>query len=547
MTPFRGFPALVLVATLGPAACVTPTDRSDEIRVEVDPIPSLLLKDSMELVARVLDASGAAVPNAIVSFASSDQTVISIDTSGFLRAVGVGTATVTVSAIAFADAEQFTQETRVRGLLEVDSIRPANVRFGEVLNIYGVGLDTNALFSITFTGFNEQDVDAPVSEFVPVDPDRPEGEARLSIWVPPPAERRSVLTLLGFNGGLIVPDTIQVVQRDLYEPNDTVPAALGPIPDGFFNPALAFEPRQRNEGVAADVNPADWFTFENTTAQDRTLIFFSENAGAQSFGIFVTDSLAWIGSIQSYIIGRDSWAIGPESYFCNRLEFSQNGEPVQISEVLFPLSIIALKDLPAGTFHILAPYEPQGTPASYELLVASSYLSVLPADPAEENDYCDVATPVAQTGTVNLTIDNPHDIDWFRFTVTGTPQPFTFTATATTVAPSFADEEPDIDLYLVRDFRPDSLVVVDVGALSGASETVSAVLPAGDYFLVVFDFVGVPTRYTLTSATGVGVPTSVALSRQHTLTERLETLAGKRAAAPRVPHLPAWFRPERLR
>jgi hypothetical protein len=316
------------------------------------------------------------------------------------------------------------------------------------------------------------------------------------------------LTLLGFNGGLIFPDTLLVAQRDLYEPNDTVPSALGPIPEGFRNPALAFEPLQRIEGVAVDRDPADWYTFENPTAQSRTLIFFSNNVGAQSFGIFVTDSLGWSSLAQTYTIGRDSWTIGPQSYFCNQLEFTQNGEPVELSEVLFPLSVIAIENLPAGTYHVLVPYVPSGTPASYALLILSPYFSLLEPDQAEENDYCDVATPLQTSGTVNLTIDNPHDIDWFRFSVTGPARTMSFSANATGGAAGFADEEPDIDLYLVQDFRPDSLIRIDVGAAGGPDETVTATVAAGDYVLVVFDFAGIPTRYALTGAIGATGPTS---------------------------------------
>src|SRR2546422_1836638 len=82
--------------------------------------------------------------------------------------------------------------------------------------------------------------------------------ARTRFWVPPPATTDS-LFYLGISGGLGVfgflhGDTTRVLERDIYEPNDTIPSAIDldaarPFPTTntlldsllFFNPALAFE------------------------------------------------------------------------------------------------------------------------------------------------------------------------------------------------------------------------------------------------------------------------------------------------------------------
>jgi len=517
-------PAVVLLAA-GTLTCVMPTDRSGDFRVDVAPLPTLLLKDSVLLDAAVVGADGAAVPGAVVAFASSDPTVLAVSTEGVLKAVGVGTATLTVSAVGFATATPFTQDLRVRGKLEVDSVLPLNLRFGDTLEIFGVGLDPDSLFAISLGG-----VEAKVKAFIPDDPQQRDREARLRVWAPPPADKRSALTLLGFAGGLVFPDTIAVAQRDLYEPNDTVPWPLGPLPLGFRNPALAFEPRQRS-AADADVQPADWYTFQRTQTGDQTVVFFSENVGAQAFGVFLTDSLIWSSALNTFIVGPNSWTIGLETYLCGGLGFTRNGEPVKIDEVLFPLSIIAIKDLPAGTYHIFAPYVPFGQPAAYELLLSPTYLSVLGPDVAEENDYCDVAAPLPLPGSTSLTIDNPHDIDWFRFSV---PLPTTFTATATAAA-----TDADLDLYVAQDFRPDSLVLVALKSDPGNAETLTGALLPGDYFLVVVDFPGVPTNYTLTAG-AVPAPPATAASVGWDLEPNLRQLQAKRAAA-------GPSRPDRLR
>jgi hypothetical protein len=195
---------------------------------------------------------------------------------------------------------------------------------------------------------------------------------------------------------------------------------------------------------------------------------------------------------------------------------------VKVEEVLFPLSIVAIKDLPPGTYHVFVPYFPLGTPAAYELVIASEYLSVIPPDPAEENDFCDVATPLPVAGRADLSIDNPHDVDWFRFS-TATPGAFSVTVTA-------SDADADLDLYLARDYRPDSLVVVALGSEPGVTETLSGLVPAGDYFLLVVDFPGVSTPYELTVGSLPG-PSVASATAGRSLDEQLERLRSKRAGS----------------
>ena len=89
----------------------------------------------------------------------------------------------------------------------------------------------------------------------------------------------------------------------------------------------------------------------------------------------------------------------------------------------------------------------------------------------------------------------------------------------------------------MADFRPDSLVVVDVSAEPGETETITGALVPGNYFLIVVDFPGVPAEYTLTAAVGAGAAGGVgALLAADDIDAKLARLRAKRDAyGPRRP------------
>ena len=101
-----------------------------------------------------------------------------------------------------------------------------------------------------------------------------------------------------------------------------------------------------------------------------------------------------------------------------------------------------------------------------------------------------------------LTIDNPHDVDWIRFRVPGLiPQPVTFqTAPRGAVDPN---RPGDVDLYVVRvPVAGSPLNVRGSSRAEGSTEAMTLVLDPGDYYMVVTDFAGTPTRYSLCAAVG---------------------------------------------
>ncbi len=526
-------PAVAVAAlVLAAPACFNPTDDSDSLSIAFPAPADLFLKDSIQLDARLVDESGAEVDNAQIDYVSSDPTVASVDAFGMLLAVGSGTATVTADARLFENTDPAVQMVTVRGLLEIDSVRPLNVRFGSVITLYGVGLSPDSLILV---GIGE--ALAPSLEdfatYVPDDPEFPNRLGRLSVFVPPPANPKSAISVIGFNGVRVAPDTLRVFQVDIYEPNDTVPADLGELPLGFLNPALAFEDRRRTD---LDFS-ADWYRFTNSSTQKRTMVVFGTGQ-TQNFSVFVTPGVSWNNAKQTFVIDPGAWAIGSGGYFCGGLSMTLAGQVFQPFEEQFPAAVIALDQLGPGTYNLLTVYDAPGDPQPYEVAIFNSYESIdgTAQDPAEENDWCDVAKDLGGFLGAPLTVDNPHDIDWFKFTVP-------LGGLMVEVNAASSDSLVDIDLYLLANQRPTDLPIIDFSTefltsndaicardVNGACTGPLAV-PAGNYYLVVIDYAGEPGPYTL-GATFTSPPTPIMRSAalvQEGLTMR-ESFMKKREA-----------------
>ena len=508
--PVRTTAALLVLLAVA-AGCEVPTNRSSQLSVQLDSIPPLVTGDSLMLNARVL-ADADTVPNAGIRFSSSDATVLLVDEAGKLLASKPGEAELTAAALTFAEAQQASQTVQVRDVYELDSIAPRLVQFGSVLNLFGVGL--NQSLAATIGG-----ADAIFHSYVAQDPARKDRFGRLSLWVTPPAPLVSQVVLLGFEG-ILISDTIVVTQRDIYEPNDTTPTQLGVIPDSVFNPALAFERVRRGEGRLA----VDWYTFTTTEPGDWTVSVWSP-AGGSRFDAYVTNSLVWSSvALDSegaglYVVPSGSWSTGAGFRACDGLGFVYRdfGEYAFTVEVPPDSAVIALKDLPAGSYHVLVNYGEGGpfydptasisavgvfvdslnlvVPLPTGLRIRKGYRSGLDPDRFEENDYCNVAQIIAVPDTLTqLTIDTPHDADWYVFNLSsGANVQFTV---------DVAENLADLDTYVIRDWRPDSLVVVDFGFGADATavtQTAGLFLDPGRYFLIVVDFLGLPSEYTLRS------------------------------------------------
>src|SRR5438445_10569 len=106
----------------------------------------------------------------------------------------------------------------------------------------------------------------------------------------------TTLARIAFGAGVFgaTPDTVAVIRRDIYEPNEIAPALIDlearPFPGTvlapllFLNPALAFEPLPRDV-----LQGADWYRLRQLTQRDLTIVLSSAVPG--TFQTFLTDQL----------------------------------------------------------------------------------------------------------------------------------------------------------------------------------------------------------------------------------------------------------------
>lgn len=496
-----GFAAIALA--LAVTTCRFPTDKSDDVQVVIQ-APSLVVirGQQLPLFARAFRLSGTDtldLKNVVLRWISGNTNLATVqdDGGGYAQVTGVnsGVVEITARATAFEQADQGSLQVRVSNPLEVDSVRPSLVRFGDTITVYGVGVDS------IFLAFLENATlfDYPIPGLVAARTRDSLGFSTATFWVTPPA-RTSQLSFIGPGVFGNAPDTTRVFQVDLFEPNDTVPRAINLdapprfplIPQiKFFNPALAFEIPRRDEPTV------DWYRLAQATSRDLTLILSGPEVRG-TFSTFLTDSLEFVPATGSYVIGDSSWTIGPGSHFCKGFLF----EPAQTQP---ESTIVALLGMPAGALHALAFYS---VPGRYGLAVFEGYVTsdpTIPRDDHEEDDFCDAADVQGVVTTLpgelrdTLTIDNPHDVDWIPFAVGG-GAPVTVRVRTASFVP--ADTLSDIDVYILT--RPGaSLVKLGSGVNTGSSEDFTVALNPGQYYAVVVDFVGVPVRYTLCLGTGL--------------------------------------------
>jgi len=88
--------------------------------------------------------------------------------------------------------------------------------------------------------------------------------------------------------------------------------------------------------------------------------------------------------------------------------------------------IVALNDIPPDGFQIgalditLSTATPPTEPIPYDIRIVPGYLSDLPPDQGEENDFCGMAFPLPMDGVpLDFNFDHASDVDWYRFTVGG--------------------------------------------------------------------------------------------------------------------------------
>jgi hypothetical protein len=484
------------------SGCSESTGSFDQAYVAISsPSPVVLRGDQVELTAslwtRSAPGDSVEMRNAELVWSTDDPTLASLTPGDNHTAVatGVNSGVVQIRAVAtgFQGATPATFSLRVSNPLEIDSVRPAVVSFGEKVTLYGVGVNT--LFFATLQGASLVPDTFSVAAGAG-------GLGQLSLWVPPPASTGRVVALSPTQI-VTAPESTTVLPTDLYEPNEAAPRTIdlsaGPFPSlpaiRFYNPALAFEELSRDDSLGID-----WYRFNGVVAGgDLTFIF----TGPGSKGAHLTFLASTVNDADSVAI--PDWTIGSGLYHCKNHAF-------KVDQRSSDSLIVALKNVPQGSIDFVSLFFVTGR---YGLAVVDGYLSSSPVtgpDRLEENDNCefadrnfadpltrvDLSTPFSDS----LTIDNSHDIDWIRFRVPGlVPQAVTVkTARPTGVNGAKAG---DIDLYVMK--IPVAGSPLDIRGSSktkGSDESLTLVLDPGDYYMVVADFAGTPIRYSLCAALG---------------------------------------------
>ena len=495
----RGLAALALAfCSVTVTTCVYPTERDSSVHVSLTRLGILIRGTDTTATATAWRIAGPSdsqpIPNVVFVWMSSNPAVATVDDRGHIVAITSGSVVIRAAAANFDKGALAAADTiRVSAPLEIDSVRPKVVRYGELLSVYGVGVDSIFLAQLA-------KADLILDPFA--DTAYADGTARRRFWVPPPAHTDSLffLGISGGNGvlGFVHGDTTRVVERDLYEPDDIAPQPIdldAPPPFAvaplllFYNPALAFELLPRDQKVGAD-----WYHFTQGQARKLTFILTAPQI-AGTFSTFLTDSLGFNGT--SYVIGKNSWTFGPGSHACHGLAFS----PPEASS---DSTIVAFTSLPAGGLDGIAIYS---VPGRYGLQVWGAYLSELPADAHEDDNSCNAADLRGTAGLPfrdTLAIENPHDVDWIRFNVGGLVA--TLVQFQLHALPGVhPDSLKDLDFYVIK--VPNSgdaaLQVALVDTTAGSDVNQSTLLAPGDYYAVVLDFAGTTTFYELCVVSGL--------------------------------------------
>jgi len=506
----------MLAVALTGVTCAFPTDKSNDVFVVVSvPKQVVLQGQTLDVSATLWQRTGTdslEIKNTTFQWGTTNDARATVKDVGYgdaqVTGVSPGTVDLTVRALSFEQAPTSYITLRVSKPLEIDSVRPRTAHFGELLTIYGVGVDS--IFVASLAGVNL--IEYPFSRVRDS-----AGLGQISYWVPPPARSDSLFYLgagvFGFDTS-----TTDVLKDDLFEPNDSTPAlidldlgspwpgtALEPIL--FVNPALAFEPVEREK------LGQDWFRFgASDSTQALTFFITYPSVGTDTAGTttFLLDSLAYAagapGDPVEKFYGRDSADfVGSDFYTCKGSQF----DPLQVDR---ESTTVALKTLPSHAIHIVTFFS---KPQRYGLTVANGYFTADPrikADRFEENDFCHFTdslpgqpnppsrlhiSTVAFADTAN--IDNPFEIDWYRIEVPsgGVGDSVLFRLQG---RPFVAGRDSsDLDIYVLTVPCSTGSGVFEVGSstATGSTENLMLNLAAGSYYVAVVDYAGVAMRYSM--------------------------------------------------
>jgi hypothetical protein len=287
------------------------------------------------------------------------------------------------------------------------------------------------------------------------------------------------------------PDTTRVTRRDVFETEDESDPIIpldGPVvrePDVLFrNPALFLEFEE-----AGDV----YRFIRSETSQPLTLVI--HQAGQVEFGIDAVVSPLPIDDP-----GAD-WGMGGQTQRCGNFT-----TPLPAA---LPDSVVRVIEGPASADFEVAVFALNSS--TYRMDVRRGRPRPDPRiepDRFEPNDHCRLADQNFEDperrmdldeGAVSelLTLDYPYDLDWFKIRVPGEFGERRLVTIRTNPLPFGA-----ADSSLVLNYLLDAEGFGSQSRCDGAEQTIAHEMSPGDYWIVVADEAGVPTRYGLCVALG---------------------------------------------
>jgi hypothetical protein len=473
--------------------CLLPSDDSESVFVTIEPASAVVGRGgTLELRAHawltVEDGSIRRLDGATFRWSSTDPSIASVTTglAGQATITGVRSGSVRVVAVVdeFEKAEPGSAELRVANTVEIDRVVPGTVRFGERLTIHGVGLDK---------------VDRVLLGDAPLIPDSASftgdsaGIGTMRFWVRAPASSDRLLAVAREGFSASSPDTVFVLPEDVYETGDTLPVAVSldgpPVRSPavlFYNPALSIE------GIAT--------TEDSAPGIDN--FRFTRSAPSGPLTMIIKASVLPVGRFEASIHPDpvplfSDWGIGVKEQRCDF--------PV-VTGLRSDSVIRVVEATSSGAFRL----DVSGERTNYAIEVRDGLPSTdaaIPPDRFEYNDHCQAARANFEQDSLridlavrpfeeDLSIDRPFDIDWYEVEV-GTESPVLLLARVMAL-PTGAADSSDVDLLIVRGF--DDILR---GATPGSStEGLQFEAAPGRYSVLVFDQVGVPTRYSLCISEG---------------------------------------------
>src|SRR2546423_5661829 len=151
---------VAIAAALVGVTCASPNDNSDKVCVTLQAPSHVVLRGQEVSVYaqawRVIGTDTQAITNVDFAFASGSGSVARVDKAccGYATVTGVNSGNVDViaRAVSFEHAQAADLPLRVSNPLEIDSVRPRTAHYGEVITVYGVGVDS--MFVASIAGVN---------------------------------------------------------------------------------------------------------------------------------------------------------------------------------------------------------------------------------------------------------------------------------------------------------------------------------------------------------------------------------------------------------